>query len=68
MEMADRDTAKELHADLRTAWHRYVDLLAPLRPDLYGYCRRLAGYLHANYALAERIQKPTYSMLLLRRR
>jgi RNA polymerase sigma-70 factor, ECF subfamily len=43
MEMADRDTAKELHADLRTAWHRYVDLLAPLRPDLYGYCRRLAG-------------------------
>lgn len=40
--MADLDT-EELHADLRTAWHRYVDLLAPLRPDLYGYCRRLAG-------------------------
>ena len=32
------------------------------------YCRHLAGYLRANYALAERIQKPTYSMLLLRRR
>ena len=41
--MADRDTPEALHGDLRTAWHRYVDLLAPLRPDLYGYCRRLAG-------------------------
>ena len=40
--MADRDTAK-LHADLHTAWHRYVDLITPLRPELYGYCRRLAG-------------------------
>jgi RNA polymerase sigma-70 factor (ECF subfamily) len=29
--------------ELRTAWHRYVDLLAPLRPALHAYCRRLAG-------------------------
>jgi RNA polymerase sigma-70 factor (ECF subfamily) len=28
---------------MRAAWHRYVDLLAPLRPDLHRYCRRLAG-------------------------
>jgi RNA polymerase sigma-70 factor (ECF subfamily) len=28
---------------MRTAWHRYVDMLAPLRPVLHGYCRRLAG-------------------------
>ena len=32
-----------LRDDLRTAWHRYVDELVPLRPALYGYCRRLAG-------------------------
>ena len=32
-----------LRNDLRTAWHRYVDQLVPLRPALYGYCRRLAG-------------------------
>jgi RNA polymerase sigma-70 factor, ECF subfamily len=39
----DRETPEDLGADLRTAWHRYVDLLVPLRPALYGYCRRLAG-------------------------
>jgi len=32
-----------LRNDLRTAWHRYVDMLVPMRPDLYRYCRRLAG-------------------------
>jgi RNA polymerase sigma-70 factor (ECF subfamily) len=41
--MVDRDAAEGLRGDLRTAWHRYVDLVAPLRPALYGYCRRLAG-------------------------
>ena len=28
---------------MREAWHRYIDLLNPIRPDLYGYCRRLTG-------------------------
>ena len=41
--MVDRDTPEQLRADLRTAWHRYVDMLVPLRPDLHRYCRRLAG-------------------------
>ena len=41
--MADRDAPEKLRGDLRTAWHRYVDMLVPLRPALYGYCRRLAG-------------------------
>src|SRR5262245_43607516 len=41
--MADRDTPEQLRADLRTAWHRYVDMLVPLRPALHSYCRRLAG-------------------------
>ena len=36
-------TPEELRGELRTAWHRYVDLLVPHRPDLYRYCRRLAG-------------------------
>jgi RNA polymerase sigma-70 factor (ECF subfamily) len=31
--------------DLRTAWHRFIDLLVPHRPALYAYCRRLAGNL-----------------------
>ena len=41
--MADGDFPNALHDDLRAAWHRYVDQLVPLRPALYGYCRRLAG-------------------------
>jgi RNA polymerase sigma-70 factor, ECF subfamily len=31
--------------EVRAAWHRYVDLTAPLRGDLHRYCRRLTGNL-----------------------
>lgn len=41
--MAELETPDALRDDLRRAWHRYVDMLVPLRPALYGYCRRLAG-------------------------
>lgn len=41
--MIDVDTPDGLHDDLRTAWHRYIDMLVPLRPALYGYCRRMTG-------------------------
>src|SRR5215813_5604411 len=41
--MAQLEIPDTLRDDLRTAWHRYVDQLVPLRPALYGYCRRLAG-------------------------
>src|ERR671934_81784 len=41
--MSEIDTPDTLRDDLRTAWHRYIDMLVPLRPALYGYCRRLAG-------------------------
>lgn len=41
--MADADPTEMLRADLRTAWHRFVDLLIPVRPSLHAYCRRLAG-------------------------
>src|SRR5262244_1390048 len=41
--MPELDTADTLRDDLRTAWHRYIDALVPLRPALHGYCRRLAG-------------------------
>src|SRR5215510_8250561 len=41
--MAEAETPDALRDELRRAWHRYVDVLAPLRPALHGYCRRLAG-------------------------
>ena len=26
---------------LRASWHRYLDQVQPLRPQLHAYCRRL---------------------------
>jgi len=43
--MASEELPGTLRDELRAAWHRYVDLIAPLRPALHGYCRRLAGNL-----------------------
>jgi RNA polymerase sigma-70 factor (ECF subfamily) len=34
-----------LRDELRAAWHRYLDGVAPLRPALHGVCRRLTGNL-----------------------
>jgi RNA polymerase sigma-70 factor, ECF subfamily len=41
--MADLELPDGLRDELRSAWHRYIDLLAPLRPTLHGYCMRLTG-------------------------
>jgi RNA polymerase sigma-70 factor, ECF subfamily len=41
--MADVELPDGLRDDLRAAWHRYIDLLTPLRPTLHGYCARLTG-------------------------
>jgi RNA polymerase sigma-70 factor, ECF subfamily len=41
--MADLELPDEMREELRAAWHRYIDLLAPLRPTLHGYCHRLTG-------------------------
>ena len=38
-------TPDALQDDLRAAWHRWVDMLVPLRPALHAYCRRLTGNL-----------------------
>jgi RNA polymerase sigma-70 factor (ECF subfamily) len=43
--MANEELPAALRDELRAAWHRYVDLTAPLRPALHAYCRRLTGNL-----------------------
>lgn len=43
--MSDPAIPGALQDDLRAAWHRYVDLTAPLRPALHAYCLRLTGNL-----------------------
>ncbi len=37
------DLPDELRDETRAAWHRYLDLLVPFRPDLHRYCRSLTG-------------------------
>lgn len=39
--MPGGEIPQELRDELRASWQRYVDLTAPLRPVLHGYCRRL---------------------------
>jgi RNA polymerase sigma-70 factor (ECF subfamily) len=43
--MTELEHADELRTELRSAWHRFVDAVAPWRPALHGYCRRLTGDL-----------------------
>ena len=41
--MADAEFPNQIRDDARAAWHRYIDFLTPLRPQIYRYCRRLTG-------------------------
>ena len=43
--MASLETPDALRSEMRTAWYRFLDLAAPLRPALYAYCRRLTRNL-----------------------
>jgi RNA polymerase sigma-70 factor (ECF subfamily) len=39
--MAENEVPEELRDELRAAWHRYLDLVTPLRGALHRYCLRL---------------------------
>jgi len=41
--MSDAELPDALRDELRSAWHRYLDRVAPLRPALHAVCRRLTG-------------------------
>jgi RNA polymerase sigma-70 factor, ECF subfamily len=41
--MSEAELPDELRDELRTAWHRYVDRIAPARGALHAVCRRLTG-------------------------
>jgi RNA polymerase sigma-70 factor (ECF subfamily) len=41
--MTESEFPNQIRDAARAAWHRYIDFLAPFRPDLYAYCRRLTG-------------------------
>jgi len=41
--MAEGELGKDLRDETRAAWHRFLDLVVPFRPQLHGYCRRLTG-------------------------
>ena len=39
--MDDFELTDGMRDELRAAWHRYLDRVAPFRPLLHGYCRKL---------------------------
>jgi RNA polymerase sigma-70 factor (ECF subfamily) len=39
--MTEIELEDGMRDELRAAWHRYLDRVAPVRPALHGYCRRL---------------------------
>jgi RNA polymerase sigma-70 factor (ECF subfamily) len=41
--MTESEFPNQIRDAARAAWHRYIDFLAPFRPELYRYCRRLTG-------------------------
>ncbi|MFI5317935.1 MAG: RNA polymerase sigma factor, partial [Myxococcota bacterium] len=41
--MAERESPFAVQKDVRVPWRKYLDELAPLRPELHRYCVRLAG-------------------------
>jgi RNA polymerase sigma-70 factor (ECF subfamily) len=43
--VSDAGSPDALRDELRIAWYRYLDLIAPLRPALHAYCRRLTRTL-----------------------
>jgi RNA polymerase sigma-70 factor (ECF subfamily) len=43
--VSEGETPDALRDELRTSWYRYLDLIAPHRPVLHGYCRRLTRSL-----------------------
>jgi RNA polymerase sigma-70 factor, ECF subfamily len=43
--VSEAELPDALRDELRAAWHRYVDQVAPLRPALHAVCRRLTGNL-----------------------
>lgn len=43
--MSEFELTETLRDDMREAWHRYLDLLAPIRPALHAYCLRLTHNL-----------------------
>jgi len=41
--LVDFELPNEIRDEARAAWQRYIDLLAPFRPELHRYCRKLTG-------------------------
>jgi RNA polymerase sigma-70 factor (ECF subfamily) len=61
--MALPDSPFSIQPQVRAPWRRYLDGLAPLRPDLHRYCCRLAGNLWDGEDLAQDTLLRVFSLL-----
>ena len=51
--MAAEDATFAVQAEVRDPWRRFIDDLAPLRPDLFRYCCGLTGNVWDGEDLAQ---------------
>src|SRR5262245_26113635 len=61
--MGNGEFPRALQDELQPAWNRYVDFLAPYRPDLHRYCVRLAGNLWDGEDLVQDTVVRVFAML-----
>jgi len=61
--MAPPDSPFSIQPQVRAPWRRYLEGLAPLRPDLHRYCCRLTGNLWDGEDLAQDALERVFSLL-----
>ena len=61
--MAEPEFPSQIRDAARAAWHRYIDFLAPFRPELYRYCRRLTGNIWDGEDLVQDTMVRAFSVL-----
>ncbi|MGH0034993.1 MAG: sigma-70 family RNA polymerase sigma factor [Myxococcota bacterium] len=63
MTRPDPESAFDVQSQVRAPWRRYLDSLAPLRPDLHRYCVRLTGNVWDGEDLVQDALMRVFSMM-----
>jgi RNA polymerase sigma-70 factor (ECF subfamily) len=61
--MSESESPFSVQADVRAPWRRYLDELAPLRPQLHRYCVRLTGNVWEGEDLVQEALLRVFSLL-----
>ena len=61
--MSESESPFAVQAEVRAPWRRYLDQLAPLRPELHRYCVRLTGSVWEGEDLVQEALLRVFSLL-----